>query len=297
MDPRRTDAVSKGEPRFTAEYLPDAGLDALVSRFNEDGYLVIEDAVSAQTIDRVREAADGIVAAGAQAGRWQGKPETAPRRVEYRGIFNLDEAFMELLAPASVFPVVVKILGANLHMMSSQLVYQNPHQPPVAAPRGGWHRDVIGTSEDLGYDATPRMALRVGYYLSDISEPGSGATLFSPGSHLLREPIQVEANSNNPEHFVRPRVRPGDAVIWENRTFHAPERNESAEVRKAAMIQYGYRWLRPVDYLTHPGELLAQCDPVTRQLLDSTDLNEDGSMTRMKGSKALIEWATEHGLA
>src|SRR5688500_13388770 len=99
VKPRRTDAVSKGEPRFTAEYLPDAGLDALVSRFNEDGYLVIEDAVSAQTIDRVREAADRIVAAGAQAGRWQGKPETAPRRVEYRGIFNLDEAFMELLAP------------------------------------------------------------------------------------------------------------------------------------------------------------------------------------------------------
>lgn len=295
-NPRRTDAVLKGEPRFTAECSPDAALDALVSRFNQDGYLVIEDAVGAQTIDRVREAADRIVATGGQAGRWQGKPETAPRRVEYRGIFNLDEAFMELLAPAAVFPVVVKILGANLHMMSSQLVYQNPHQPPVAASRGGWHRDVIGTSEDLGYDATPRMALRVGYYLSDISEPGSGATLFAPGSHLLREPIQVEADSNHPEHFVRPSVRPGDAVIWENRTFHAPERNTSPGVRKAAMIQYGYRWLRPVDYLTHPRELLAQCDPAARQLLDSTDLNEDGSMTRMKGSKALIDWATEHGL-
>src|SRR5680860_1493412 len=108
---------------------------------------------------------------------------------------------MDLLAPPTVFPLVVKIMGANLHMMSSQLVYQNPHQPPTKAVRGGWHRDVIGTSEDLGYDATPRMALRVGYYLSDISEPGSGATLFAPGSHLLREPIPIEVGADHPKHF------------------------------------------------------------------------------------------------
>ena len=156
---------------------------------------------------------------------------------------------------------------------------------------------MIGTSEDLGYDATPRMALRVGYYLSEVAEPGSGVTLFAPGTHLLREPIPIEPESQHPQRFVRPRVRPGDAVIWENRTFHAPERNTSANVRKALMIQYGYRWLRPVDYLRHRPELLARCDPVMRQLLDSSDINEDGSMTRMKGSKALIDWAARHSLA
>ncbi|MGH2952431.1 MAG: phytanoyl-CoA dioxygenase family protein [Solirubrobacterales bacterium] len=291
------EAVIDQQPQFTAAYEPDAVSDELVAKFNRDGYIVIEDAVSPETIERVRSAADRIVAEGREPGRWWGKPETAPRRVEYRGIFNLDDAFMDLLAPTAVFPLVVKIMGANLHMMSSQLVYQKPHQPPTGAVRGGWHRDVIGTSEDLGYDATPRLALRVGYYVSDISQPGSGATLFAPGSHLLKEPIPMAQGTDNPEDFVRPKVKPGDAVIWENRTFHAPERNTSADVRKAIMIQYGYRWLRPVDYLTHPPELLERCDPVTRQLLDSTDLNPDGSMTRMKGSKSLLEWAAEHDLA
>ncbi len=284
-------------PRFSADYEPEMVSDELVSRFDRDGYVVIEDAVSPEDIARVREATDRIVAEGRDPGRWWGKPETAPRRVEYRGLFNLDDAFMHLLAPPAVFPLVVKLMGANLHMMSSQLVYQNPHQPPTPAVRGGWHRDVIGTSEDLGYDATPRLAIRAGYYLSDISQPGSGATMFAPGSHLLREPIPVEADTDDPESFTRPSVKPGDAVIWENRTFHAPERNTSANVRKAAMIQYGYRWLRPVDYMRHRPELLAQCDPVTRQLLDSSDLNDDGSLTRMKGSTALIEWASERALA
>ncbi len=283
-------------PTHTVGHGPGAADDELVSRFNRDGFLIVKGAVGTDVVDRVRRAADRIVEEGAEPGRWWGKPETAPRRVEYRGLFNLDEAFMDLLAPAAVFPLIVRILGANLHMMSSQLIYQKPHQPATEAVRGGWHRDVIGTSEDLGYDATPRMALRVGYYLSDITEPGTGATLFAPGSHLLTEPIAVSGEAHNPSEVVRPVVEPGDAVIWENRTFHCPERNTSDRVRKAVMIQYGYRWLRPVDFLTHRPELLARCDPAARQLLDSTDLNADGSMTRMKGSRAMIEWAAAHGL-
>lgn len=271
-------------------------LDEQVAQFEEDGYIVVENAVSPEAIDRVRAAADRIVAEGAPAGRWIGKPETAPRRVEYRGLFNLDDAFMELLAPSTIFSLIVRILGANIHMMSSQLVYQNPNQPALQSDNGGWHRDLIGSSEDLGYDATPRMALRVGYYLSEVSEPGSGVTLFAPGSHRLREMLPLEDGRRDPETFVRPRVRPGDAVIWENRTFHAPERNTSSNVRKAVMVQYGYRWVRPVDYRTHSSELLARCDPVARQLLESTDFNDDGSMTRMKGSQALIDWAAQNSL-
>lgn len=283
---------------FTAKFDPGAVSEALVSRFNEDGYLIIEDAIPLDVIDRVREAADRIVAEGGDAGRWWGKPETAPRRVEYRGIMNLDETFMQLLAPPAVFPLIVKILGANLHMMSSNIIYQKPNQPPFAeGTRAGWHRDIVGPSTDLGYDATPRMAIRAGYYLSDISEPGSGATLFAPGSQRLLEEVPIESGQQHPEGYVRPAPKPGDAVIWENRTFHAPERNTSPDVRKAVMVQYGYRWLRPADYLTHPRELLDRCDPVARQLLDASDINDDGSMTRMKGSKALNEWAEQHGLA
>ncbi len=286
-----------GQDLYVAGYEPDPVPDELVAKFERDGYLIIRDAVSPETIDRVREAADRIIAEGNTRGRWEGKPDTAPRRFEYRGIFNLDETFMELLAPPTLFPLIVKIMGANLHMMSSQAIYQKPHQPPMPAVRGGWHRDVIGPSQDLGYDKTPRLAIRAGYFVSDTSEPGSGITLFAPGSHLLKEPIELAPGTDNPEHFIRPDVKPGDAVLWENRTFHAPERNTSDNMRKAVMVQYGFRWVRPADYLTHSRELLDKCDPVARQLLDSTDLNEDGSMTRMKGSKALLDWASEHGLA
>jgi ectoine hydroxylase-related dioxygenase (phytanoyl-CoA dioxygenase family) len=270
-------------------------LEAQRARFEEDGMLVIENAIPRETIDRVREATDRIVREAGPRGRWIGKPVSAKRRVEYRGLFNLDEAFLDLLAPPKVFAPIVALLSPNIHMMSSQLLYAHPGQE--ARPyHGGWHRDVIGSSEDLGYDHTPRLAIRVGYYLTDVSEPGSGITLFVPGSHRLRRPIPLPRGGRDPERYVRLDIKPGDAVMWENRTFHAPENNTSANTRKAVMIQYGYRWLRPVDFLDHPAELLARCDPVARQLLSSHDLNEDGSMARMKGSRALKEWADQHGL-
>jgi ectoine hydroxylase-related dioxygenase (phytanoyl-CoA dioxygenase family) len=264
-------------------------------QFEEDGVLVVRDAVSPETIARVSEASDHIVEEGGPQGRWIGKPVSAKRRVEYRGLFNLDDAFLELLAPPKVFPPMVALLSPNIHVMSSQLLYAHPNQPP-RPHHGGWHRDVIGSSEDLGYDRTPRLAIRVGYYLSDVGDEASGVTLFVPGSHRLKRPIPLPRGDRDPERYVRLDIRPGDAVVWENRTFHAPETNTSPNARKAVMVQYGYRWLRPVDYLDHSPELLARCDPVAHQLLSSHDLNDDGSMTRMKGSRALDEWAAEHGL-
>ena len=287
-------------PAFTAPAHIDTDvrdrLDEQVAQFERDGMLIIPNAVPVETIDSIRDATDKLMHDLGPAGRWHGKPASMKKRIEYRGLMNLDERFMQLLTPDTVFPLVVKILGANLHLMSTQALYAHPNQPKQPH-HGSWHRDLIGSSEDLGYDNTPRMAIRVGYYLNDVSETGSGVTLFKPGSHTLEEPLPLKPGSQDPEDWLRPAVGPGDAVLWENRTFHAAENNESADVRKAVMYQYGYRWLRAVDYISHPPELLERCDAVTRQLLATHDFNEDGSMTRMKGSKALIDWAAEHGLA
>src|SRR5215216_3012524 len=134
-------------PTYTRPELDLALLDVMdeqVARFEEQGYLVIQDVLPAATVERIRAAADRIAAEGDLPGKWLGKPKSRLRRIEYRGLFNLDEAFMEILAPAKVFPLVVRILGPNIHMMSSQLLYAHPNQEPQPH-NGGWHRDLIGS--------------------------------------------------------------------------------------------------------------------------------------------------------
>jgi hypothetical protein len=58
-------------------------LEAQRAKFEEDGMLVIENAIPRETIDRVREATDRIVREAGPRGRWIGKPVSAKRRVSW----------------------------------------------------------------------------------------------------------------------------------------------------------------------------------------------------------------------
>jgi hypothetical protein len=62
-----------------------------------------------------------------------------------------------------------------------------------------------------------------------------------------------------------------DVVLFENRTWHAGGCNTSGRPRIALMIQYGYRWLAPVD--DPAPDLLERSDltDVQRQLLGAAD--------------------------
>ena len=49
--------------------------------------------------------------------------------------------------------------------------------------------------------------------------------------------------------------------------------NTSDVTRKVIFIGYSYRWLRGLDYNNFPEEILAQCDPIRRQLMgDGVDV-------------------------
>lgn len=50
---------------------------------------------------------------------------------------------------------------------------------------------------------------------------------------------------------LTPDLGPGDVVLFENRTYHAGGVNRTARARLAVFLQYGFRWLNPVD--TSPG--------------------------------------------
>ena len=63
------------------------------------------------------------------------------------------------------------------------------------------------------------------------------------------------------------RVQSGTAVLFEQRTWHARGNNFSDQPRIGLFIGYSYRWIRPMDYVTMPRDLLERCDPIRRQLL------------------------------
>ena len=37
--------------------------------------------------------------------------------------------------------------------------------------------------------------------------------------------------------------------------------------RKTVFFGYGYRWVKPMDYIAMPDELVARCNPIQKQLI------------------------------
>ena len=53
----------------------------------------------------------------------------------------------------------------------------------------------------------------------------------------------------------------------EQRTYHSVGKNWSGIPRKTIFMGYGYRWVKPMDYIAMPEELIARANPVQKQLL------------------------------
>jgi len=124
-------------------------------------------------------------------------------------------------------------------------------------------------AEDLGLTALPRLSVKAAYFLSDLT-PDAGLTMFAPGSHAAGGPVTVPAGAIDPADAVTPDIGPCDAVLFEHRTWHAAGLNTSGRTRLGAFLQYGYRWLAPVD--GPATEVLARedLDDSTRHLLTSS---------------------------
>ncbi|MGW8762450.1 phytanoyl-CoA dioxygenase family protein [Streptomyces sp. NPDC055815] len=261
-----------------------------LAAFDRDGLLILSGALSPEVRDRAAEAAVRLLATD----RTVGRDRSVDGKDGFRGVVALDDAFLPLVANPAVLPTLVGLLSPNIHLMSSNLIAMPSlpdEQRTIRVPsRHGWHRDMSSTVADLGVEHTPRLAIKVAYFLTDPG-PDAGFTMFVPSSHTRTGPVAVPQGDIDPPGAITPDIGPYDVVLFENRTWHAGGLNRSGHDRLAVMMQYGYRWLNAVDdpvpgFLDRP-----DLDAVERQLLGARDRNPDSSVAREgSGAHPLADW-------
>ncbi|MFE6101281.1 phytanoyl-CoA dioxygenase family protein [Streptomyces laurentii] len=273
---------------MSSTMLPPVTPDAdTTDMFNRDGYAVVRDAIIPELRDLLLTASEELLASDITKGRDRG----GDGKDGFRGCLNLDRAFLPLLANPAVLPTVVQLLSPNIHLLSAHLIAL-PSGPPrtIRVPeRTGWHRDMYGVTTDLGFAETPRMAIKVAHYLTPVT-PDCGLTMFLPGSHLLTEEPTIPVGSIDPPGAVTPDIAGTDAVLFENRTWHTGGINLSGRPRLALMLQYGYRWLHPVDDPATELRREPGLTPIQQQLLGLPDRNPDGSLAKGRGAEPLRTW-------
>ena len=251
--------------------------------FDSDGFLVIPQAVDAGTVARITEAADRLMASFMDD----------PKRfyLQLREGVVQEEAFDPLVSNPAAVARVVQLLSPNIHLHTASILYKKPRPAGTTPPDRGWHRD-IGISEDLGHRDLPRVGIKVCYCLTDFPQPNSGMTLLARGSHLEGGPLAIRKGEPDPPAVVDSCLRAGDAILFENRTFHTAAPNLSASTSKVIIYGYAYRWMKVDVNLDPPDEQVIERvgDDIDKQLLGAyRDVDT--------APRALLDWAENCGVS
>ncbi|MGH2350769.1 MAG: phytanoyl-CoA dioxygenase family protein, partial [Chloroflexota bacterium] len=153
--------------------------EAQASSFEENGYLVVRNALDAAMLARVTSAVDRVFERGV---REEGLNRAGA--YEKRNAIGLDDAFLDLLVWPATVPLVPQLLNWDIQLDTSHIIVRPPQ--PAGTSEGfkaiGWHRDGGIATHEIS-EPLPRLRLKICYVLSDLSQSGRGNTRFIPGSH------------------------------------------------------------------------------------------------------------------
>ena len=89
----------------------------------------MRNALDSATISTLIEAGDRLIASDRTVNR---QSRFNGRYDGFRNAVTLDDAFIPLLTHSTILPLVVQLLGANLQLMTSHLIYKQPD--PAGTP-------------------------------------------------------------------------------------------------------------------------------------------------------------------
>ena len=262
--------------------------------FDSKGYLVVRNVLDDATLAKLIEVSDRLIDSDIQTNR-QSNPTGLYDG--FRNTVTLDEAFVPLMTHLKILPLVVHLLGSNLQLMTSHLIYKypNPSDTSKTHRAPGWHRDYMQAMMALGHFSIPRIELKCAYYFTDLSTPKSGGTMVVPGSNLLTEPLEIPKGQADPAGAIEPLLQPGDCLLFENRTWHAGSVNLSNTTRKGIMMGYGYRWVMPMDFRRQSEDFISTLTPLERFLVGEK-YDEVAGFQPDGGANPLKDWCLKHNV-
>lgn len=261
--------------------------------FDRNGYFVVPNALDETMIESLLAATDELEHIHRPQYEARGlKPHQSLNILDFIG---KDERFLPLLDWPKTFMKVVDILGWHIQLYHSHIIVTPPlpRSPWDNKRRLGWHQDSGRINIDIESNPRPRISLKVGFFITDTTETDRGNFHVLPGSHLQNALNLQDDPLADPSNAVPICTRPGDAVFFDRRLWHAAGRNTSRYTRKALFYGYSYRWLKPRDNMT-VSHYMDDADPVRKQLLGASPNGGFGFTSPTDEDVPLKTWIEEH---
>jgi hypothetical protein len=254
--------------------------------FEQQGFLIVANALDPERIERLTALTDGIYTRHLA----EGFDPTAA--LFYPNFLPDAPEFADLVDNERILPKVWGILGWNIYLYHAHLIVTPPSGKPRDNKTFGWHQDSGRVNQEMESHPRPRLSLKVAYFLSDTSEEGRGNFWIVPGSHTQDSLERPASGEGQPEGAIPVRVPPGTAVFFDRRLWHTASPNWSDVTRKILFTGYGYRWLRTKDDMT-VRDLWDTSSPIRKQLL-GYGTNSNGFYSPTDDDVPLRVWLREH---
>ena len=190
-------------------------------RWDEDGYLILEGALSDSEVNDLTAEVDKLDAESQRLGR---DPNTLLHAVNIidratEGLFQPDRAksgrilrpepsdtLLNLIDHPNHLGIVCDLIGPAILLSWAEAMVR----PPNPKPSNRWHKDGSKPYYFPQVDGrTPLLWARIGFFLNDLASPDMGNFTVIPGSHRTGFPkIDQGRRSRTDDHFIRP-IHPG----------------------------------------------------------------------------------------
>lgn len=260
--------------------------EELRAALERDGYVVVEQLLSADVIETLRERSAAVVA--------EISTEHRERNRSQGSLVPLADhpAYADVIGAAELGALFDRLGFVDPRFSSGYLISKPPGGPPLF-----WHQDWWGWQHPLSYTATIAQVF-VMVYLGDTS-PTNGCLRVIPGSHRARHSLhdadaahgEALSRVDDPAHplyaehadEVPVPVRAGDVVVGDARLLHAAHANRSDAERSLLTL-----WFHP-DHAALPAPLRARI----RGFFDRTGVDTDTAEGEVR---TLDDWPTADAL-
>jgi len=262
-------------------------------RLERDGYLVLPGAIGPDLAEDLGRTVERL----GQSRRVARRRSRDGDALFVEDPFRSAPSLGQLVDHPATLPAVVAMLGWNIYVYDAVAIITVPGSAQggdqLRATSHGWHRDGGRMDHDTAGPNPPRLAAKVGFFLSDVSSPGMGNMEVVPGSHRWGSTPPPSA-SGAADGAVPVCGPPGTAVVFDRRLWHTAGVNESSQTRLAVMCGYGHRWIRPLQRTRFPRRW-RRLEPVRRQLLGDPRPTY-GRFFPEDTDVPLRAWAAERGI-
>jgi ectoine hydroxylase-related dioxygenase (phytanoyl-CoA dioxygenase family) len=240
-------------------------------QWDRQGYVVIENVLTADETASLLQAADEVVA---RSPAFIEQGNGAAHAFKVANAVTKTDAVDALVDHPRVFPSLLALLGPFLQVLGTEIFLRTPGSG--GEPIVPWHTDGGPTlGAFLPRRGNPALQLKVQFFLTGLEEQDHGNFMFVPGSQRIALPRHLHETTATPAGAIQLCVRAGDAVIFPWSLWHAVAPNHSTRVRRSITIRYGQLWSRPYDYTRLPDDVLARLTPRRRRLFGDLGTNAD----------------------